>query len=306
MAHEVESLMLFKEKAWHGLGTIVQEAPTSDDALRLAGLDWIVSPDRVAVRGKEVPGYQANIRESDGQVLGITSTKYKIVQNREAFSFLDSIVGGSLTFESAGSLQGGRRVFMLGQLAPRMILGDKFASYILFTHTFDGLSKMRVALTPTRVVCMNTLRLGLKTATRTWATAHRGDIQSKVKAAREALTLEDIYFRGLGQEAELLATTPVLEKGLIDAFFSPELVEGKLAKKAVERNRDVFVAALRSDNLANFRGTAWAAVQAAADVESHFVPARRTVRFNERRLEFFSSDAIGLAEKVRNFCLSAA
>lgn len=40
MAANVESMFYVRETPWHGLGIKVQEAPTSKDALILAGLDW--------------------------------------------------------------------------------------------------------------------------------------------------------------------------------------------------------------------------------------------------------------------------
>ena len=115
MAANVETMMYVREKPWHGLGTMVMEAPTSADALRLAGLDWTVDQTPVYTdAGIEITGYKANRRNSDNAILGIVSDRYKIVQNTEAFEFTDALIGetenGVVKYETAGSLCGGKRV----------------------------------------------------------------------------------------------------------------------------------------------------------------------------------------------------
>ena len=91
MAANVESMFYVRETPWHGLGTKVQEAPDSKEALRLAGLDWKVlqEPIRTA-QGEAVPGYKANVRDVDRKVLGVVTDRYKVIQNEEAFAFVDS------------------------------------------------------------------------------------------------------------------------------------------------------------------------------------------------------------------------
>ena len=103
----VESMMYVREKPWHGLGTRVEEAPTSTDALRMAGLDWSVVQRNIQVcGGAKIKNYKANVRDSDGTVLGVVSDRYKIVQNAEAFEFTDSLIGGEVRYETAGRRPG--------------------------------------------------------------------------------------------------------------------------------------------------------------------------------------------------------
>lgn len=110
MAANVESMFYTREKPWHGLGTMVQEAPSSGEALVLADLDWnVIQKPIETADGIPVPGFKANIRDSDGQVLGVVTDRYKVVQNREAFAFSDELLGEGVTYETAGSLQNGRR-----------------------------------------------------------------------------------------------------------------------------------------------------------------------------------------------------
>lgn len=92
MSANVESMFYAgREKPWHGLGTQVEKAPTSADALRLAGLDWTVQRKPIQVcGGRKVDNFFANVRSSDGAVLGVVSDRYQVVQNAEAFAFTDA------------------------------------------------------------------------------------------------------------------------------------------------------------------------------------------------------------------------
>ena len=148
MAANVETMFSVREKPWHGLGTIVMKAPTSSDALRLAGLDWNVVQEPVYTEGHElVRGYKANIRSSDRKILGVVSDRYKVVQNAEAFSFTDELLGRGVRYETAGSLQEGKKVWILARL-PReyIIAGERISPYLVFSNTHDGSGAVKVAL----------------------------------------------------------------------------------------------------------------------------------------------------------------
>ena len=117
MAHMVQTMFSTRVAPWHGLGNVVQDAPNSEEALKLAGLDWEVTPSDVVVNGLIVPNYKANVRSDNGKVLGIVSDRYTIVQNREAFQFTDNLIGsGDVRYETAGALKDGRVVWMLASL----------------------------------------------------------------------------------------------------------------------------------------------------------------------------------------------
>ena len=105
MSALVESMMYVREKPWHGLGTQVEEAPTSSEALRMAGLDWNVVQRNIQVcGGAKIHHYKANIRDLDGSVLGVVTDRYKIVQNAEAFEFTDSLIGGEVRYLRGSAL----------------------------------------------------------------------------------------------------------------------------------------------------------------------------------------------------------
>ena len=57
MPANIETMFYVREKPWHGLGTEVQKAPTSADALLYAGLDWLVVQEDVYLKdGTQIPG----------------------------------------------------------------------------------------------------------------------------------------------------------------------------------------------------------------------------------------------------------
>lgn len=204
MAAEVESMFYTREKPWHGLGTRVDEAQISKDALRLSGLDWKVEQEPIYTEeGVQIAGYQANIRDTDRKALGVVTDRYKVVQNTEAFSFTDALLGEGVRYETAGSLQGGRKVWLLAKLPHEQIIaGDRISPYLVFSNTHDGSGAVRVAITPIRVVCSNTLNLVFQTAKRSFSMIHTGDIEGKMKEAHDTLFLADRYIEHLGKEGE--------------------------------------------------------------------------------------------------------
>ena len=223
MAANVETMMYVREKPWHGLGTMVEEAPTSADALRLAGLDWTVDKKNIQVcGGAKIANYKANVRSSDGAVLGVVTDRYKIVQNVEAFAFTDSLIDGEVHYETAGSLQGGKMIWLLAKLPDTEIVGDKTEPYLCFSNTHDGSGAIRVCMTPIRVVCNNTLNIALSGARRAWSVRHTGDIQTKLHEARMCLDMANKYMDKLAVYADQLANKTVKDEEIakiLDEMF---------------------------------------------------------------------------------------
>ena len=135
MAHNIETMFSAgRVKPWHYAETrevtkLIQEAPTSKDALHYAGLDWMVEQTTVYMEnGIVIPNYKANVRSTDKSCLGIVTDRYKIVQNTEAFEFTDAIVGetenGVVTYETAGSLCGVRKIWLLAKMPVQKDLDD--------------------------------------------------------------------------------------------------------------------------------------------------------------------------------------
>lgn len=296
MSANVETMFYVKEKPWHGLGTMVQEAPNSAEALKLAGLDWLVEPKPIYVEieslfGKtmqEIQGFVANTRNVDGKVLGVVTDAYKIVQNTDAFQFTDNLIGGDVRYETAGSLGGGKRTWLLAKLPETEIVGDKIEQYLVFTNTFDGSGSVRVACTPIRVVCQNTLNCALHSAKRAWSIRHTANIHTRIAEAHQALALASNYIDALQKNAQHLANQHLsnYELDLLTKQLFPIAEDAsELVKKRNNERRELFRVALNADDLQNFRNSKWQFVNAAADMADHAQPLRMTATSRENRLK---------------------
>ena len=285
MAANVETMMYVREKPWHGLGTEVSEAPTSADALRLAGLDWEVQQKNIQVcGGSKIENYKANVRSTDGSVLGVVSDSYKIVQNAEAFSFTDELIGGDVRYETAGSLRGGKKIWLLAKMPERKIAGDAVEPYLCFSNTHDGTGAIRVCMTPIRVVCNNTLNLALNTAKRQWSARHMGNIEQKMQEARMCLQLADAYMDGLGDYADKLANKTINDEELdkiLNEMFPVEENDSERKKTMAKKAKDEFMVCYWRPDIAQFLNTAWGVVNAMSDMVSHSEPLRNTANHRE-------------------------
>lgn len=293
MSAEVETMFYVREKPWHGLGTRVEEAPTSHEALELAGLDWTIESLPVYdAQGREIKGYKANTRSSDGTVLGIVGSRYKIVQNSEAFDFTDALVGEGITYETAGSLYGGKKIWLLGKMPERYILGDKMEPYICFVNNHDGKGAVRACMTPVRVVCNNTLNIALSEAQRAWSTAHRGNVQAKLEEARATLQMAEQYLVKLDEEADRLANQTMTESDVHDTlnkmFALPKDATDR-QKQTAQTAKDGIVACMLRPDIAQFLNTKWGFINAVSDYVGHSEPARRTKNFDENRWGYIIS-----------------
>lgn len=293
MAANVENMFYVdadgRHAPWHGLGIRVMEAPTSDDALRIAGLDWNVlqAEDYFKVNGVDIPtGNIVNYRDSDNKVLGTVSTRYKPVQNREAFEFTDELIGtGDVRYDTAGSLDGGRIVWLLAQMPETSILGDAVEPYLLFANSHDGSSAVRCTVTNVRVVCQNTLNFALEGAKRSFSFMHKGDIKSKLEEARKTIQNANLYNEALNKEAEKLVAKRFSREqvqALMDTLFPIDKDDySKVQLEHMERMRSNFIKMMNADDLQNFKGTGWGLLNAASDYAYHARPIRMSETYNE-------------------------
>lgn len=287
MAANVETMFSVREKPWHGLGKIVMEAPTSKDALRLAGLDWNVVQEPIYTEFNEVvEGYKANVRDSDRKVLGVVSDRYKVVQNADAFSFTDELLGKGVRYETAGSLQEGRKVWLLARLPREYIIGgERISPYLVFSNTHDGSGSVKVAVTPVRVVCNNTLNLALDTASRSFSMVHTGNIQDKIQEAKDTLFMAESYMDCLGAEFEQLRgqkMTDAQVKEFIELLLPIEKDSTQIQSKNMLRLReDMRKRYYDAPDLQKVGNNAYRFINAVSDFATHAKPLRRTANYNE-------------------------
>ncbi|RYJ50598.1 DUF945 domain-containing protein [Flavobacterium petrolei] len=288
MAHNINfnsetgrySFFSVKEKAWHGLGQIVEQYPTSEDAIKFAGLDYEVVKSPLFTKGSgiiqtadsieigsnelEVPNYFANIRTDNNAVLGVVGKDYHIVQNCEAFNFFDAIVGGSqgILYETAGALGQGERIFITAKLPDYIRVGngdDVTEKYIFLTTSHDGSGSITAAFTPIRIVCQNTLNASLRSMSNVVRIKHTSGAKQHLENAHKVMGLADTLSNQLegifNQWAKVKVTDQEVKK-LIQLALCPNRETLDLLKKGAEDEvstvfknvvQDAFAYAMTSD-----------------------------------------------------------
>lgn len=287
MAANVESMFYVRETPWHGLGTKVKEAPASRDALILAGLNWKVTQEPIFTDTREqIEGYKVNIRDSDRKPLGVVTERYKVIQNEDAFAFTDELLGEGVKYETAGSLQGGRKVWLLAHMPHEYIIsGERISPYLLFSNTHDGSGAIKVALTPIRVVCQNTLNLALSSAKRCWSMIHTGDIRGKMQEARNTLFMAQTYMDELGKEFENLRMKKITDKQVMEYIEILLPMEDnstpQQAKNIRKLREDMKMRYFDAPDLQHVGNNAYRFVNAVSDFATHAEPLRKTANYKE-------------------------
>lgn len=188
------------EKAWHGLGQYVSEAMTSEEAIKLGGLDYTVEKRPLYAPGwegtmVEAEGHFANVRTDNNDILGVVKGRYRIVQNKDAFGFFDSIIDkGEAIFETAGALGKGERIFVTAKLPEDMLVkGEAVEKYIMLTNSHDGSTTIIAGFTPIRVVCNNTLTAALKNLDNRVSISHTASAESRLREASRVMGIASRY-----------------------------------------------------------------------------------------------------------------
>jgi len=186
------------ERAWHGLGQVVNGAMTAAEVITLANLDYEVAKTPILIETPEraiFPNRFATYRTDTNKPLGIVGKRYEIVQNRDAFGFFDAIVdSGEAIYETAGVLGNGERVFIVAKLPQDFrIGGEAIDSYILLTTSHDGTAPVIAGLTNVRVVCNNTLQAALRNLSNRVTINHVGNAKEKLSEAHRVMGIASKY-----------------------------------------------------------------------------------------------------------------
>jgi phage/plasmid-like protein (TIGR03299 family) len=276
---------------WHGLGTVVAgKVDSITSAIGLARLGWRVDlrPVSTQVNGVTVPCDMARavVRDDTGDVLGVVGTGFVPVQNEGAFAaFQPWIDSGVLTLETAGSLQGGRRVWILARVnvdAMEIGAGDSIVPYALLAHAHDGTMAIRVKATTVRVVCRNTLHAsGIMGAVHA-SIRHTSGAAAKMENA--IATLDNVRKAADAQAAAFRSLTTVhLPDGdreradaVIDylaAVWNKEATELAKDKRAIDV-WDLFEGVGQGSRLATSEGTVWGLYNALSEYVTHTARSR--------------------------------
>ena len=307
------SMFYVGEVPWHKLGTRLNEPATAEEAIEAAGLDFTVKlkPVRTTVdrRSKTIPNTYATIRTDTGGILGVVGSRYQPIQNREAFTFFDSLVGeNEAIYHTAGVLGKGERIWILAKLPDYIKVGKKdiVDKYLLLTNSHDGSSVVRAKLTPIRVVCNNTLSVALTGTEQEVRIRHTASAVDKLEEAHKLLGLTNILYEQLDDIFNTMSLRKISEKQLID--YVKTLVPENPDATYQTRNENIRTSILDLHETGlgadMARGTMWGAYNAVAEYADH-VQASKNPDKHLKSIWFGSGErmklqAFKLAQKLMN------
>lgn len=285
-----------RTRYFDNIGKSVKKATDVETAIELSGLNFEVQKYPIAFKTQveqplnngtsvlvdvmhDFPNQFATVRSDTLEPLGVVGKNYEILQNLEAFDFLDSMTMEA-KFETAGSYgPNGAKSFITMSTEPMKILGDEFTPYILFTNSFDGSGSVRAMFTPIRVFCSNCLTRAMRNGTNKINIRHGKTLKYRLEAAREVLLGNTAYLEAVKAEAEKMAITPFTNeqfKAMVTNMFMTKDGDSDLVKARNEAMVSAIMSAYNQADLQNYNNTAYKAVQAMADFESHKPAFRNT------------------------------
>lgn len=242
------------------------------EALREYDLDYVVKTSPITIKdtGRDVVGQVMTYREDTGDYFGIVSTKYPVIQNADALSFIESI-GDDITLTRGGSTSWGS-VYMIGELPEQTILGDQVKPNIIFQTSHNGSIPLKATICMLRIACQNQFSSAFKNSPATIRILHKGDVQGKMEVAQETLKGVHDYVEEYRRVATNMARrkiTPAIFDQIVGEFFKVPDEAGPRMEARIQAEREQFISAYNSDDNGNFIGTRWGLVNAYTDYLTH-------------------------------------
>lgn len=276
------SMMYYGEKPWHGLGTELQKPATAEEAIKEAQLDFNVEKFPIFINaGKkqiEVKDKFATVRTDTNTPLGVVGSRYEPVQNSQAFSFFDALVGeGEAIYHTAGVLGKGERIWLLAKMPDFIkVKGangkmDNVEKFVLLTNSHDGSSPTIAKLTPIRVVCNNTLSAALRGAEQEVRIRHTATAEEKLREAHKILGLTNQLYTQLGEIFNTFSSKKVTDSQA-KKYFEEIMPDNKEAKHNTRKENvreklfELYDNGIGSDMS---RGTVWGLYNAITEYVDH-------------------------------------
>jgi len=274
MAHQVENMFAVGATPWHGLGNVLEEAPTISEAIGLAGLDWSVETvDLFTDDGVDVSSIVRATRRTDtGRVLGSVGPRYIPLQNSEAFDWFQPFVDqGLCELHTAGSLCDGEKVWVLAKLNrenSEVVPGDEIAKFVLLSNSHNGKTAIRVGFTPIRVVCANTMAAAHNCdASKLLRVRHTRGAAMALDKIRDIMDMVNADFEATAEQYQFLARKQV-HVGDLSKYVKVCLGLDKKADEDIKtRSRNIIESVLArfhapKQQLPGIEGSWWAAYNA--------------------------------------------
>lgn len=283
MSTTAPTVYVDRTTTWHSIGKSVEECKDLESVLTASGLDYTVEkkPVFTEVESQQliIPNRFVTMRDTDNHPYDVVSDKFEVIQNREAFDFVN-YMGEDLQFRKAGETENGM-VYIIGALPEVSILGDSFIPHVIFRNGFSGKVKISAAICPLRMVCQNQFNFAFKNTQNTVTIRHVRNAHDKLEEAREVLKVSADYMQELNAMAEQYAgikLTATQFDRVMDWMFPMENPDQMNAYKRhqLEEQRAKFKKAYLADDNSNFRGCAWGLINAYTDFITHKAPQGRT------------------------------
>lgn len=324
MSHEVDTtdgqspFVSAHTDAWHQLGTTLDHSFTAEEAMAegllggwnvrkvpllaeigqrkrvktTKGVSYSLGKETVAISGMNAVVRDNPVRKGQVDVLGKygVSDTYKIIQNEEHAGLLNALVEESgAHFETAGSLYGGRQVFITMRLPGHINVGgvDPVDNYIAAINSHDGSMAFTLMVTPVRIVCANTLNMAFSNNSHQFRIRHTSGAEAAMHTqARQALDLTFNYLDGFQEEADRLINTVLTEAQFEDIiqrnFGAPDDAAAASVTRCDKKLDEMMGLFAEAQTQQGIRNTAWAGLNALTEWADHFAPTRGDDRDNSR------------------------
>jgi hypothetical protein len=284
-------------KPWHSLGIVAQEEMTAQEAWStLMPYDFDRRDVTVLLNGIQTKIGEAIVRtpvpdDPIERSFGIVQEGYQLITPQIICETYDAV--SIRPVETIGALGKGEQFFLSCKLPDYDIKGEQVEQYLLIYSPYENGKAIKVVSTPVRVVCQNTLTMGMSRSTQIYSGWHNNkDLQTELKIWLEHAIVKGEEQGGLiKQWFDVLARYQLEVKQatemLFDVYPDPiplpsdypfklrEKKEKEINAKAeiAERNRslvmELFEGAGHGLNNPDIAGTTWAWYNAVADYEDH-------------------------------------
>lgn len=310
-----------KQKAWHGLGQVLDNPMDSETAIREAQLDWNVIKEPVKYgKGNRIMSDRfVTTREDNEAPLGIVGNVYEIIQNVDAFKFFDAIVGkGEAIYETAGALYDGRKIFITAKLPDYIHVSknDLIEKYLFLTTTHDGSGSILAAFTPVRVVCHNTLNLALNglqkgTPSPVVKIRHTAGAAEKLEKAHRIMGISNQLTGEMESIFKAMTKKRIVEKDFVDlvvlSLGSPEYLnkwhKGKVSTRFENSVKEVleYSKTHHTQLTKETEGTVYGALNA---ITGYFQNVKKFKNDNEKLANILTGTAQSKSQKAFDLCYS--
>lgn len=293
-----------KRSSWRNIGTEVNGNSVQEIILQ-AGLDYEVVKEPIYTgAGEMVPDSFVTRVKDEPVFFGTVGSRYEVIQNAEAFSFIDNMVNNGLVFEKAGQTASGM-VYIIASLENFNIFGDAMKPYIIFQNSHDGSIPMKAALTTLRLVCENQFSVAFKDAANTVKIRHTFSANARMHEAEKVMQeaiLHNNKMSELANELNSIKLNAITANKIAVELFPYKENDSKVKVERAENARAEMLKILRyDDDLANHKNTGWGMLNAYSDYMTHAKPSRATKNWEEARfMKLVNGDMNNAVEIIKS------